>query len=145
MDGWLTSKFGASDARMVDHSGLGEASRVTVEDMVAVLVGAGKDGPLRPLLKEIPLRDAKGKPVEKPGIEIRAKTGTLNFVSCLAGYSTAPGGRVLAFAILSGDLKRRSALDDDEQDRPAGAGAWNARAKALQQGLIERWTAVYAA
>jgi D-alanyl-D-alanine carboxypeptidase/D-alanyl-D-alanine-endopeptidase (penicillin-binding protein 4) len=145
MDGWLTSKFGASDARMVDHSGLGEASRVTVEDMVAVLVGAGKDGPLRPLLKEIPLRDAKGKPVEKPGIEIRAKTGTLNFVSCLAGYSTAPGGRVLAFAILSGDLKRRSALDDDEQDRPAGAGAWNARAKALQQGLIERWGAVYAA
>lgn len=144
MNTWLVTRFGATGPRFVDHSGLGDGSRVTVGDMVAVLVGASRGGVLRPLLRQIPLRDARGNPVEKPGIEIRAKTGTLNFVSCLAGYSTTPGGRVLAFAILCGDLGRRSALQDEEQDRPPGAAAWNTRAKVLQQGLIERWSALYA-
>lgn len=145
MDAWLGTRFGAAGARLVDHSGLGGASRMTVADMVSVLVASGPQGPLRPLLKDIPLRDAQGKPIVNPGMQVHAKTGTLNFVSCLAGYATAPGGRVLAFAILTGDLARRSALDEDEQDRPPGAVAWNGRAKALQQGLIERWGAVFGA
>jgi serine-type D-Ala-D-Ala carboxypeptidase/endopeptidase (penicillin-binding protein 4) len=144
MDAFLVQKYGATGAHMVDHSGLGGASRVTVEDMVSVLVGAGPQGPLRPILKDISLRDAKGRPIKNAPITVQAKTGTLNFVSCLAGYATIPGGRVLAFAILTGDLARRSALDEDERERPTGAASWNARAKALQQRLIERWGAVFA-
>lgn len=145
MDTWLASRFGATGARMVDHSGLGEGSRMTAKDMVAVLVEAQPGSALRSILKDIPLRDAKGKPIANPGIAVHAKTGTLNFVSCLAGYATVPGGRELAFAIMTGDLGRRSSLGEDEQDQPPGAQSWNTRAKVLQQGLIERWSTVYGA
>ena len=144
MDVFLAGKYGAAP-RMVDHSGLGGASRVTAEDMVAVLVGCGPRGPLLPILKHIAMKDAQGRPVKDHPITVRAKTGTLNFVSCLAGYAQGPDNRLLAFAILTGDLRRRSALDEDDQDQPAGARAWNGRAKTLQQKLIERWGAVYRA
>ncbi|MCR8725842.1 D-alanyl-D-alanine carboxypeptidase/D-alanyl-D-alanine endopeptidase [Frigidibacter sp. ROC022] len=145
MDSWLGASYGAAGARLVDHSGLGGASRVTVEDMVSVLTAAGPAGPLRPILKDIPMRDAKGRPIANHPIAVQAKTGTLNFVSCLAGYAGLPGGRVLSFAILTGDLKRRASLHDEEQERPPGARAWNARAKHLQQALIERWGQVHGA
>ena len=52
-----------------------------------------------------------------------------------------PSGRALAFAILASDLPRRARTQGDEV--PDGARAWNRRAKALQQGLIERWAALY--
>jgi D-alanyl-D-alanine carboxypeptidase/D-alanyl-D-alanine-endopeptidase (penicillin-binding protein 4) len=145
LNGYAASRFGAGGIRLVDHSGLGEASRVTAEDMVAVLVGSGPKGPLMPILKPIPIRDARGRPVKDHPLKIRAKTGTLNFVSALTGYLVAPGGRVLAFAILTGDVRRRAKLAEDDQDRPQGASAWNARSKALQQALLERWGRVYSA
>jgi D-alanyl-D-alanine carboxypeptidase/D-alanyl-D-alanine-endopeptidase (penicillin-binding protein 4) len=41
--------------------------------------------------------------------EIVAKTGTLNFVSTLAGYVQAPSGRTLAFSVFCADLDRGTA------------------------------------
>ena len=64
---------------------------------------------------------------------VQAKTGTLNFVSCLAGYAAADG-REVAFAALMADERRLAATSG--QDWPEGALAWVRRAKLLQRDLV---------
>ena len=144
MSAWLQGKTGAS-ARFVDHSGLGGASRIAPLDMAGALLRLGPGLGLRGLLKDVPMRDAKGKPVAGHPVQVQAKTGTLNFVSNLAGYISAPGGREMVFAIFTGDVARRDAVPDAQKERPAGGIEWVRRSKQLQQQLIERWAAVYGA
>ena len=74
---------------------------------------------------------------------MQAKTGTLNFVSGLAGFVDTRDGRQMVFAIFCADLPRRDALSRAEMERPEGGAAWNRRAKGLQQDLIERWAVLY--
>lgn len=143
MSRWATARYGVSAIRMVDHSGLGEASRVTPKALLAVMLAAHKAGELRPLLKNVALRDAQGRVVKSHPIKVAAKTGTLNFVSGLGGFMTAPDGRDLAFVIFSADTKARSRISRSERERPKGAKSWNKKAKRLQQQLIERWGQVY--
>lgn len=134
MNKWLNGAVGARSAGFVDHSGLGYGSRVTAQDMVRILQSAAGNGALKPLLKDIK--------VEAPGAVVRAKTGTLNFVSGLAGYVDAPNGRSLTFAIFSADLERRDAIDVANRERPPGARSWARRARGLQKSLIGRWLAL---
>lgn len=143
MSDWAASAYGMSTTRMVDHSGLGGASRMAPVDLVGALVRVRRTGTLRPLLKRIPLRDSKGRIVKDHPIRVDAKTGTLNFVSGLGGYMTAAGGTELAFAIFTADMDRRARIDRDDREVPDGARAWNRKAKQLQQQLIERWGALY--
>lgn len=143
MSEWLKRTHKTKKAKFVDHSGLGEDSRISARDMAKVLVQQGWDGPLRALMKDIHLRNKKGEPTKKHLIKVRAKTGTLNFVSTLAGYCEAPGGRQLVFAIFAADLKQRGKIRKVDRERPKGARDWNRRAKALQQQLIERWAKEY--
>lgn len=105
---WLESLLATRRARFVDHSGLGDASRVSARDMVAALVKTGPYGTLRPLLKDIPVKNGKGEVLKGHPVRIQAKTGTLNFVSALAGYVTTAKGRNLAFAIFTADPERRA-------------------------------------
>ena len=72
-----------------------------------------------------------------------SKTGTMNFVSGLAGYLT--GRRRMAFAILAVDPGLRARVRPDQRDDPPGNDAWLRRAKAQEQALLRRWGAVYAA
>ncbi len=143
MSGWLKGRTGAKHAKFVDHSGLGDGSRLSASDMARVLVVAGWNGPLHNLMKDIPLRDKNGKPVKNHPVKVRAKTGTLNFVSALAGYIETGSGRRLAFAIFAADLPRRGKIKRAERERPKGAKAWNKRSKILQQQLIERWAETF--
>ena len=145
MSDWASAACGAAHLRVVDHSGLAGASRVAAEDMVRMLTRLGPQAGLRGLMKPIPLRDANGKKIAGSPIRVDAKTGTLNFISTLAGYVTATGGRELAFAIFTGDVARRDAVPDSQKEMPPGVGAWVKRSKRLQQQLIERWSAVYGA
>jgi D-alanyl-D-alanine carboxypeptidase/D-alanyl-D-alanine-endopeptidase (penicillin-binding protein 4) len=142
MTDWAKSALGAKHVKFEDHSGLGDDTRIAAGDMVRILVRAGWNGPLRHLMKEIPLSDEDGKPI-KTGVKVEAKTGTLNFVSALAGYVETTKGRKLAFAIFSGDIPRRNAIPRAERERPKGARAWNGRAKRMQQDLIERWSVAF--
>jgi D-alanyl-D-alanine carboxypeptidase/D-alanyl-D-alanine-endopeptidase (penicillin-binding protein 4) len=96
-------------------------------------------------MKPIAILDAKGRKVAGAPIRIDAKTGTLNFVSTLVGYVSAPGGRELAFAIFTGDVARRDAVPDSQKEQPPGVGVWVRRSKRLQQQLIERWAGLYGA
>jgi D-alanyl-D-alanine carboxypeptidase/D-alanyl-D-alanine-endopeptidase (penicillin-binding protein 4) len=98
------AKYGAQPT-MVDGSGLSRQNRTTPHDVVRLLAGldatdeadpmrislavAGKSGTLSDRMRRGP---ARGR--------CRAKTGTLNGVSNLAGYCTSRSGARLAFAFL---------------------------------------------
>ncbi len=143
MSDWAAQALGMGQTRLVDHSGLGDASRMTPDDLVTALLQVRRQGILKPLLKPFPMRDARGKVDKAHPIKVDAKTGTLNFVSGLGGFLTAPDGTELAFAIFTADLKRRARSKVSDQDIPEGARPWNRKAKTLQQKLIEHWGAVY--
>jgi serine-type D-Ala-D-Ala carboxypeptidase/endopeptidase (penicillin-binding protein 4) len=133
MDGWLRSRFGLASPAFVDHSGLGYHNSITAADMVRFLCRTDR---LAPLLEE--------RIVSEGGGTSRAKTGTLNFTSALAGYLPA-GNRTLAFAIFTADTARRDAIPPDQRERPDGARAWAARSRDLQRALLQTWTLTLAA
>ncbi len=136
---WARRELGARRAALVDHSGLGEASRLSARDMVAALLKAREAGMLPGLLKDIPMRNEAGEVLANHPTKIRAKTGTLNFVSALAGYIRTGSGRDLVFAYFSADLDRRAALGPEDGEIPDGARPWKAKSRLLQLRLIERW------
>ena len=140
---WANARFGIS-ADLHDHSGLGGASRISPADMVTALLAADRAGMgLRPILKTARLAD-KGSGQRNPGqpIMVTAKTGTLNFVSGLAGHASPANGRDLVFAIYCANHSRRAALPPEDRERPAGGPEWLRRARTLQSRLIERWAAL---
>lgn len=140
MTDWARETYGLSDqARFVDHSGLGDASRISAIDMVTALRAALGEGTLRALLKSHPMRDEDRRIIKQHPVKVEAKTGTLNFVSALAGYCTATDGTEMAFAILTADVPRRDALTMAERERPEGGRTWITRSKKLQQRLLQRW------
>ncbi|MCO6383550.1 D-alanyl-D-alanine carboxypeptidase/D-alanyl-D-alanine-endopeptidase [Oceanicola sp. 502str15] len=143
MSRWLEARIGANKARFVDHSGLGDASEISCREMVSALTDLAPKLGLRPLLKPIPMRNSAGQVLDGHPLQIVAKTGTLNFVSALAGYVKAPDGTDLAFAMFMADEPRRKRLSKAERESPEGGSAWNKRAKNLQLRLIERWAALY--
>ncbi len=145
MNAWASSALGMPNAALVDHSGLGEASRLRADEMAVMLAQAGQHAVLHPILKTIALRDANGKVNKSHPLKVLAKTGTLHFVSALAGYVQTPEGQELAFAIFGADVNARNRLIGPDRERPKGARTYNGRSKKLQQRLIERWGAVYAA
>ena len=142
MSDWIGATRGLA-ARFGNHSGLGTGSRVSAADMVRLLV-AVRDGPLPGLMRDAGLKDRGGAPVGAGAVRVPAKTGTLNFVSALAGYIRPPGGREMAFAIFAADRARRDALAMEDREDPPGGKAWLKRSRALQGGLVARWAALYA-
>lgn len=138
MSRWLDARHGTG-CRFVDHSGLGDASRITAADMVRVLNGRGVHRRLAPILKPVDVRGTESYPAR-----VRAKTGTLNFVSALGGYLETGAGRVLSFAILSAELQERERSKRSAEEIPPGSREWIARARTLQQTLLRRWGSIYA-
>ena len=137
MAGWL-AETGAGPAQLADHSGLSAGNRISAGVLARLLARPAARGELRPLLNADPLRDVLGPDAGGSGAGgaplVEAKTGTLNFVSCLAGYATLPQGAEVAFAALVADDRRRAATEG--QDWPEGSLAWVRRAKLLQRDLV---------
>ena len=144
MNDWARGALGMKSVALVDHSGLGDASRVTAGDMVAALVRV-QDSGLREMLKPIAMRDKQRRVVKDHPIKVDAKTGTLNFVSALAGYLTGPDGTEMAFAIFAADEDIRATIRREQREGPPGGRSWNGRAKRMQQALLERWGILYGA
>lgn len=145
MTDWARRRFGIT-GRLGDHSGLGPRSRISPADMMRVMIGArglpaGKL--LAGLMRDHGLVDAEGNERTDSAVRVRAKSGTLNFVSCLSGYIGAPEGRQLAFAIFTGDLPRRDAIPIAEREQPKGVKSWTKRSRRLQGQLIARWADAY--
>jgi D-alanyl-D-alanine carboxypeptidase/D-alanyl-D-alanine-endopeptidase (penicillin-binding protein 4) len=137
MAGWAETQFGATRLKFRDHSGLGYGSEIGAEAMARILQGA-------PDLREnltgmnVPTPgDKNGNPLS--GVDVRAKTGTLNFVSTLAGYATTRSGRELCFAIFTADTPKRDAIPPEARERPPGARGWSRRSRGLQKALLGEW------
>lgn len=143
MNDWAAQRLGMTGAALRDHSGLSDRSRLSAAAMARGLARAHEAGLLRPLLREHRMRDANGREARNHPVKVVAKTGTLYFVSSLAGYVRTPQGADLAFAIFTSSDSLRSRIDPKRDERPPGAQGWNRRSKRLQQALIERWSAVY--
>jgi D-alanyl-D-alanine carboxypeptidase/D-alanyl-D-alanine-endopeptidase (penicillin-binding protein 4) len=140
---WVRATFGVS-FEMHDHSGLGGQSRVTAAGMAKVLAQADREGRgLKAILRDVGMKDDKGKVIDGHPVKVLAKSGTLNFVSGLAGHIVPPGGRELVFAIFSGDPERRDAVPVALREEPEGGKAWTSRARRLQGQLINRWAGLY--
>jgi D-alanyl-D-alanine carboxypeptidase/D-alanyl-D-alanine-endopeptidase (penicillin-binding protein 4) len=143
MSDWLGKRFGLRDVRMVDHSGLSEDSRVNAREMVRLLSAVGWNGPLRPLMKPIALRNADWKKTAIGGVKVVAKTGTLNFTSALAGYLVTASGQRLVFAIFTIDQRARAAIPKSKRDRAPGTKQWARKSRILQHQLLARWGKVF--
>lgn len=139
MNTWARESMGLTHVAMVDHSGLGGDSRVAAADVALAVLQAERRLNLKLLMKPITVLDKRGRPVKDTSLKVHAKTGTLNFVSGLAGYVDLPSGEELVFAIFCGDVPRRDAIPIEARERPPGMMEWNTRAKMLQQDLIRRW------
>jgi len=143
MTKWLAATYGLHGARFVNHSGLSGDSRVSAREMAKLLVSVKWDGPLRPLMKGITLRNTKGKKAAIKGTKVVVKTGTLNFASDLAGYVTCPNGRKLVFAILTADLKKRAGIAKEDRERPPGSRSWIHKSRRMQHRLLRYWVQKY--
>jgi D-alanyl-D-alanine carboxypeptidase/D-alanyl-D-alanine-endopeptidase (penicillin-binding protein 4) len=143
MSDWVRASFGV-EADLRDHSGLGGASRMTAAGMARLLVAAeaGRRG-LKAILRDVGMKDDAGKVIKGHPVKVLAKSGTLNFVSGLAGHVVPPGGRELVFAIFTGDPERRDAVPVGQREEPEGAAAWTRRARRLQGQLVSRWAGAY--
>lgn len=141
MNAWAHKRFGISP-RMIDHSGLGSTNRVTVRDIVTLL--RNTDGELHGILKPFLLLNNRGMVKRHSGVRIVAKSGTLNFVSNLAGYETTAHGRELVFAMLFGDVPRCNAVPLDHRENPPGFRHWLLEAHLLHNRLLNRWSQLYA-
>ena len=136
MQAWLAEQGQGQDFMLADHSGLSPDSRVTAQGLARLLAGPGLAAGLPDLLKPDPLDEDLGRDPAQV-TQIRAKTGTLNFVSNLAGYVARPDGSRAAFAILCTDAQRQAASAG--QELPAGVLSWTRAAKQLQRDMLGVW------
>ena len=134
---WAARRAGGIAPQFVDHSGLGDASRVSPHDMVRLLLTQDVMPTLQPIMRDIALVGDDRQVIDDPQVAVKAKTGTLNFVSTLAGYVRTKNGRDLAFAIFASDLDAREAGKLQGDERPPGAQRWNTRARRLQQDILK--------
>ena len=112
----LVKKKGLNPAhyQFADGSGLSLYNYVTPELLVRLLAFAYNDEALRRhLLPALPIAGEDGTLVRrlrgtKAQGNVRAKTGTVEGVSTLAGYCTAPNGHTLCFAIMNQGIRRTS-------------------------------------
>ncbi|MCF2870882.1 D-alanyl-D-alanine carboxypeptidase/D-alanyl-D-alanine-endopeptidase [Octadecabacter sp. G9-8] len=138
MTRWVGETYGV-ECDFKDHSGLSDENRISASAMAKLLLAVYGDDDLRPIMRRIAMRDADNNRIENYPIEVRAKTGTLNFVSSLAGYVETSDGSDVVFAIFAADLERRARGKAAGDEVPAGSIEWNRRAKRLQQVLLQRW------
>ena len=96
-------------------------------------------------MRQIALRDDAGAR-SGTGIEIRAKTGTLNYVATppppppLAGYVRTCRGATLAFAFLASDMPRRIAANAPRATRRRRARSATIPARRrCSKRLLQRW------
>ncbi|RYH02160.1 D-alanyl-D-alanine carboxypeptidase/D-alanyl-D-alanine-endopeptidase [Salipiger sp. IMCC34102] len=135
---WAGRRAGIAP-RFLDHSGLSDQNRIAAAEMATLLSADGVRAVLEPVMRGVAIVDDARRQIPNFPGSARAKTGTLNFVSALAGYAISGEGRVMAFAIFNYDPAAREVSKQSLDERPAGTAGFNGRAKRLQQKLVQRW------
>lgn len=160
--GWLKEKVPGVDwsaLRLRNGSGLTKESRISPEQMVAVLRYARTLSIGNQVYADLLRRYQVGK-VEseeeygteegsrpngrerngKRGIEIKAKTGTVNYARGVVGYLRTGKGRDVVFAVFISDFKQREAMAKQGQAwKEPPVRWWLSRSREFQRALVKRW------
>ncbi|MEO0343709.1 MAG: D-alanyl-D-alanine carboxypeptidase/D-alanyl-D-alanine-endopeptidase [Pseudomonadota bacterium] len=135
MTQWAKRHYGVSAISFNDHSGLNDASSASGRALAEIMRKEAKTGLYPALLKSIPIEGSTS-------VTVRAKTGTLNFVSALSGIIEGPRG-TYAFAILMADEGLRRQGKRDGVERPVGARSWKTKARGTQKAILGYWAEAY--
>jgi D-alanyl-D-alanine carboxypeptidase/D-alanyl-D-alanine-endopeptidase (penicillin-binding protein 4) len=127
-----------------NHSGLDGSARLSPRQLAAIVRYGWHSAALPALLPGSGWSGTLINRFERPGEALRvwAKTGSVNYGSALAGYLFLVSDRPAVFVTMISDAGARAAYDAlPRPDRAAEATArvWNARARALQDALVEVW------
>jgi D-alanyl-D-alanine carboxypeptidase/D-alanyl-D-alanine-endopeptidase (penicillin-binding protein 4) len=131
-----------STATLGNHSGLDARARLTPRQLAAIARYGWHTDALPALLPGGGWSGTLADRFEGPEQSLRvwAKTGTMNYGSALAGYVFPSSDRPAVFATMVSDIGAREAYDARPRGRTeTPAASWNARARALQDGLVEDW------
>ncbi|SDR69276.1 D-alanyl-D-alanine carboxypeptidase/D-alanyl-D-alanine-endopeptidase [Corynebacterium timonense] len=120
LDALAERGYDTTAVTLADGSGLSTFNLIPPRLLDELLVDAARAEPLRPLLSTLPVAHGEGTLAERyadlPGRGwVRAKTGTLDSTSALAGTVTSREGNVYTFAFISNGsdiLAARRALDE---------------------------------
>lgn len=162
VSGWLREKIPGVDwagLTLRNGSGLTKDSRISPEQMVAVLRYAQKLSIGNQIYADLLRRYNVGK-VEseeeyghdegsrqngrekgaKRGVEIKAKTGTVNYSRGVVGYLHTGKGRDVIFAVFISDYKQREAMLKQGQTwKEPPVRWWLSRSREFQRALVKRW------
>jgi D-alanyl-D-alanine carboxypeptidase/D-alanyl-D-alanine-endopeptidase (penicillin-binding protein 4) len=133
-----------SGAMLGNYSGLDAEARLTPRQLAAIARYGWHNDTLAALLPGGGWSGTLSNRFDAPDETLRvwAKTGTMNYGSALTGYLFPSTDRPAVFATMVSDIGAREVYD--AQPRPRGvaetaAATWNARARALQDGLVDVW------
>jgi D-alanyl-D-alanine carboxypeptidase/D-alanyl-D-alanine-endopeptidase (penicillin-binding protein 4) len=131
-------------AVLTNGSGLDAGARLTPRQLAAIARYGWQSEALAALLPGGGWSGTLANRFDDPrhALRVWAKTGTVNYGSSLAGYLFTASGRPAVFVTMVSDIGARA--EYDAVRRPgsrtqARARAWNARARALQDDLVETW------
>ena len=105
------NKVATDEIQIHDGSGLSRLNFVTPEAYARALIYAAQSNFSDAFVNSLPIAATDGTlggRLGKAKGKITAKTGSITFVSSLAGYAQTPGDEVLSFAIISNNVTRKS-------------------------------------
>jgi D-alanyl-D-alanine carboxypeptidase/D-alanyl-D-alanine-endopeptidase (penicillin-binding protein 4) len=140
--GRLLPEVDWSSATLGNHSGLDSKARLTPRQLAAIARYGWRTDALPALLPGGGWSGTLADRFDGPDQSLRvwAKTGTMNYGSALAGYLFPSTDRPAVFATMVSDIGARDAYDArPRRAAETAAGTWNARARTLQDGLVEVW------
>ncbi len=123
------------DLNIVDGSGLSRKDMVTPEALAAVLRAMRNHPASAPFLNSLPQGGTSGSTLRNRlgGIPVRAKTGSLLAVRCLAGYVNGPDGTPYVFVLMANNYTGRSGRIAQAQDNIVRAIAGGGRIPADEE------------
>lgn len=132
------------DAYLHNHSGLSSQSRLTPEQLAAILRLGWDNGTLSGLLPGSGWSGTLARRFNGPdhALRIWAKTGSINYVTALGGYLMSSAHGPAAFVIIISDEKARAGYDAQPKRTRAiekRGRAWKDQAERAMNSIIERW------
>jgi D-alanyl-D-alanine carboxypeptidase/D-alanyl-D-alanine-endopeptidase (penicillin-binding protein 4) len=132
-----------SKLSIVDGSGVSRYNLLSADQLVQFLTVMYKQSRIFPIFyNSLPIAGVDGTLARRmttypAACNLRAKTGTLNGVSCLSGYVLTRDGEMLAFSMMMQNFITSVANYHQAQDRIGALLAGFSRRSTMQQGLIK--------
>jgi len=121
-DYWKKKGMDISGFFIYDGSGLSDANAVTANQFTALLSVMTKEKPFNSFYNSLPIvgingtvsRLCKGTKAEN---NVRAKSGTINKVTCYCGYVTTTKGELLSFSMMVNNYEGKASLITKKLER----------------------------